>query len=772
MPSKTKFRDSLAIVAAAALIASCQAPVAVIPGAETGAVLTLDREGVVAALAGKANSNWQDTALTVPGVSERKQQASRYRTQAALGSVWTGNLPGATTNVPAYRHHDTGYMGPLPRAGESVYVVTDAGVVSRLDATTGADLSNGGWNVLSGLASPGTCQRTALLLSGDNQRLYLLTSGGYFVMVDANTGAVLNSQRLSSVGFTGMAPFIDYSNGGGSPVGSDENVYAISREGSVFRINVKNGVAAPALVWASTSGVDRDLYPNPTTATVRPRINYGGNITVDAFPLVWQGRAYFGSTAGNTYRVDLTPATPVVTSWNTDAETAASAPTITAPVAIDLDPTSLAVSHIFVPVGERVVWIDPSRTGEDAMAVSPPLVVDERTPLQLNGTLASYAYSGTPTTKGPYYCFDWASVARNNSPTPNRWGDADDTPDAVFGATGYNTAVDGNDSYGYMRFRITTNDYGGAIPLSATITLKARTVPPGGGSRTETVDVWRASNMKSNGTGFWQGYGIKQLNGNNASLDISPATRPELLSPVLGTGTATVSAGNTLGISFSDHLPSDKNNVSLGFVGLSLRNYAIQARLRQRANNPATSAAVQWYRGEPEDPDNNTARMTVQVTNNGAIANGGIACQPSVNAAQRKVWVVSANTLFELSYASADDFRDRTKVIFNRTAAGRGQAGSAGAVDAGRYIFPVGNVLFTGNRLIVADRDPTNNRFFMNEFSVDATSGGLTAANDQLVNTYDAGNGSSQVGEQMMFDYASGSAYFTTQSRVVRIDIQ
>ena len=143
----------------------------------------------------------------------------------------------------------------------------------------------------------------------------------------------------------------------------------------------------------------------------------------------------------------------------------------------------------------------------------------------------------------------------------------------------------------------------------------------------------------------------------------------------------------------------------------------------------------------------------------------------SVDEWGKKVWVVGSNAVFELSYASPTTFRSRASATYSLTAAGRGLEGASGPTQAGsprRYIFPKGNLLFTGSRLIVADGDPANGRFFINQLSPP-----LTASADSLTDYYAAPPGSDRVGEQMLFDYAAGSAYMVGRDATVRrVDIR
>jgi hypothetical protein len=195
--------------------------------------------------------------------------------------------------------------------------------------------------------------------------------------------------------------------------------------------------------------------------------------------------------------------------------------------------------------------------------------------------------------------------------------------------------------------------------------------------------------------------------------------------------------------------------------------YAIVSAGKQRDAAPAATAAAQWVKAVV-GTNNTEPRLYVTVANGAAMPAGqGLRSQPTLDSNTRKVWVAGANALFELDYASSAAFQSKASTLYNLTAAGRG-TGPTTTVAPKTYLMPKANVLYTGSRVIVADTDPASNRFFMNDFAPP-----LAAATDKLGFTYDAGAGSIQVGEQMLWDFAGGSAYMTTRNnRLVRVDIQ
>lgn len=762
----TVLRGAIALLLSTALVAGCQAA---LPGTTpVGASMTLGALGagqVVDALMSKGGASWQDATMTYPPLLARRA-AQSYRLQAAsTGATWTATLPAVSTSAMAYRRLSMdSYEGPNPRGGESVYALTESAAetpqVFRLAAADGAVLNGAGWDALAGLSAPGTFQRTAVLLSGDGRRLYALTSGGYFICLDADTGARLFAQKLSNAGFAGTAPFIDYSNGGGWPtsyVGSDEFLYAVSKDGSVYRVRIQNHAGYTVAAWPAGGGTDAARWPG------RPTIPYGQATGVNAFPVAWQSRLYVGTTDGRCVRVELTSDTPKLTTWRPDQLTSASYRGITAPVALEFD-ASFAVSHLFVPCGDRLVWINPNQTPvEDAAVASPPLVLTKSAPVQ--GLLSAHPYDA-PLVKGPYDCIDFVSIASKANPTPTRWGGGTGIDGRLFGADGYTSPTDGNGSRGYMQFQVPANDFAGYSPTSGRIDLSAAA----NAASEETVQVYRSSNFMPGTPTYWSGY--------NFTPDVDWNNRPNLLSGALGGYKGPVSNSDAatglprFGLKLNDALPVDRPNIP-DAPGVAWHPYAMVSVGKQRLGPPAANEAgeaAKWHRAI--DGDNKTEPKLYVTLDTAAKAptTHGMQTQPSVDSLRQKVWVVASNAVFELSYADAHAFQAKSSVSYSLTAAGRAVGGAVGPTSnesPRRYVMPKGNVLFTGSRLLVADADPTANRFFVNTF--DAT---LSSATDSLLQHHDAGAGSGQIGEQMLFDYAAGSAYVTTRGKAVtRVDI-
>lgn len=719
-----------------------------------------DRDGALALLASKGNSTWQDAGLThAPLLARRRATEYRLKSTALAGPQWACAFGAPTTSAPAFRRSSLRYSGPEPATADEVYVATEAAPggrqIFKVGASDGVVRNGTGWDVLAGLKSPGTFQRTAVGLSADNKRLYLLTSGGFFIVVDADTGERKFVQKLSASGFAGLAPFIDYSNGGGYPrSGSNENVFAVSADGSVYRVNAKDGVYTPT-AWPSAGGQDEALWPG------RPPIDYGGPTQVGAFPIVWGGQAFFGTLDGRAVRVDLTTDTPSVTTWWPGAETSANNRAITAPAAVAFN-DDFAISDVFLPCGDRLAWIDvDAPIAEEAVYVSPPLAVTKTTPVQ--GRLDAYPYDA-PAKKGPYDCLDFASIATNASPAPSRWGNGSGIDGRVFGADGYTSPTDGNNIRGYLQFEVPLGAYGGAVPVGGQIELSAANNP----ATEEDLALYRASNFMPGTNTYWTGM--------NFSPDIDYANRPALLSDAIGGYKGPVSASSSstglprYALRFGDLLPVDQATVS----GFAWHSFAIVSRGKQRVappSAPESSEAARWHRGVI---GTNATEPKLFVTLDTAALTpleNGMRCQAAVDEWTKQVWVMGSNAVFELSYASPTAFRSRANVTYSLTAAGRGLDGAPGPSATGsprRFVFPKGNLLFTGSRLVVADGDPGKNRFFVNDFSTPLTPGA-----ESLDYHYAAPAGSGQVGEQMLFDYRAGSAYMVGRDATLRrVDIR
>lgn len=413
-------RTAWSLVAAGALVTSCAGPLPQVPGSlmpamGIEALADAESEALVQGLAEKESGNWQDAMLNLPTL-ERRQAV--YKTQAAaISATWTASLGALCSSSPAFRRASLRAVGPNPATTDYVFVATQAtsNQLKKLSAVTGAVLNT--WDALSGLASPGVIQNSALILSADNRRLYMVTTGGYFIIMNAGTGARIFAQKISTAGFNKSAPFVDYATS--SFTGTLENVYCLSNDGSMFKIQVKNGVAQPVVAWVSQNGVDKSLASWAASPKIAYAAGQGTNGSVTCFPVVWKNTAFFGSTGGKYYRVDLSSAAAApLTVYNTDYYTSAGSKAITAPAAFDFN-SSLAITQVFAPVGDRLMWLDP--TSSSVLAATRPLLVDKITPL--SGTLSTYSYTASATTYTAT-ASDCVSAATNvgGAHGPSRWG--------------------------------------------------------------------------------------------------------------------------------------------------------------------------------------------------------------------------------------------------------------------------------------------------------------------------------------------------------------
>lgn len=406
------WRRVVAWCAVSALAVSCQAPAPVAVSPEVARpTMTLGATALVEALSAKPSRNWQDTALTYPPLLER-QKAKGFRVQAANGSVAGAfNLNTPSSSVPAYAKPDVWASGPAPQADDYLFVVTDNGMVHKLAPAT-----------MTAAIPPrtlgGAYAKTAVLVSGDNERLYLFSSNGTFTVLSTADLSTIWSQRISTSGFTGTTAFIDYSvpQPPNTVFGAHETMYAVSVDGSIYRLDIAAG-AVTVHAFPAGSGTDRTA-PQANWATNRP-IPYGTTVSASNFPLAWRGDVYFGTSTGMFYRVDLSvPASPAVKAWNLAGNTSATGTvrSIVAPAAMDFD-DNFDVNALFVPCGDRLNWINPT-TG--TVVASPSLTLD-RDPGPDAGVLS--AYTAQTSVVRPYALQDWISIQSLDNPTPTRWGD-------------------------------------------------------------------------------------------------------------------------------------------------------------------------------------------------------------------------------------------------------------------------------------------------------------------------------------------------------------
>jgi streptogramin lyase len=421
-------------LSAALALAGCQAPVGAPSGMPPQAAMTIEAARAVDALGDRPNALWQDALFTNRAVQERRK-TSRYRVQTVTAPAsWPAPaaLPAVSTNGVAYAHHDTSFGDQAPGPTERVWVVCDdaAGTVVRLNPSANGAVVGPNYPALAGLAGAGTVTKSAILLSGKNERVYLLTSGGYFVMLDAKTGTRLAAIKLSASGFANIAPYIDYSNGGGTPgLFNDEFVYALAADGSLYRVRCNSGVQVTG--WRAAGGADAAALgtglgaTSGTLTTVNAGITAGLAYTAPmatrckASPIVWGGNAYFGGADGKFYRVRT--ATGAL-----DSITVSSYGVETTP-AIEFDDW-LNVTDAFIPAGDRLHWIDVTNPATlSRKAISPPLVLDKKPASQAvgaSGVLGAYAYN-PPGSLMSLTATDWAA-ASTTAPAagqgPSRWG--------------------------------------------------------------------------------------------------------------------------------------------------------------------------------------------------------------------------------------------------------------------------------------------------------------------------------------------------------------
>ncbi|HEY9721392.1 MAG TPA: hypothetical protein V6D47_05235 [Oscillatoriaceae cyanobacterium] len=375
--------------------------------------ITIDMASVIQTLSTKHNVNWQDGAFNLPEVQAARRAA--YHTSAAAASIPAFvTLPGGnvSTSAPCYVDASLqGIGGPSPNADDLLYVVSDGGTLYALNATN--------LSVVSSRSGLGSFSHSVVFVSADNQRIYLVTTTGKLLILAASTLATLATVTLSGSGFTGATPYCDYA-AIARPL-AHEDMYVVANDGTINRVQVVPAGASVTTTFTSWSAGGA--------------LNYGGAITVSDIPIVWNGIAYFGDTAGNFFAVNISSAS--VTSYNlasfTSAEGAAHA--ITAPPALDLDPATAQVQAVFVPCGDRLDWIDPT-TG--TVTPSSALVLDKNPGSPYAGTLASV---GATTANQSYTATDWISIAAKN-PSPSRWGGPSSNPVYNTGITGYTIKFD------------------------------------------------------------------------------------------------------------------------------------------------------------------------------------------------------------------------------------------------------------------------------------------------------------------------------------------
>lgn len=473
-------------VATAWLVTSCAAPGPVQVGGHDAVTptLSLDAMTMVDRLADKPTRNWQDGTFTYPPLMKRLQEkAAGYRTQALTGSITgSNNLGTASTNAPAYTKDNVDFAGPNPAPKDRLYVLSDNGQLRIYDP---ANLAGG---PIGTKTLPGAFTNSAVVVSGDNARVYALSTSGNLVIASTTSPYnILYNQRISATGFTGGAPFIDYSvpQPPNTKFGSYETLYCVSNDGSIYRAAIAGDDAVANVTvnaFPSSNGTDKGS-PQASWAT-NMQVPYGAAVSAASFPLAWQGRVYFGTAAGTFYRVNVSGA-PAVSSWNLAGNTSASgtARSITAPPALDFD-NNFAVDKAFVACGDRLHWVD---LVSGRVASSPSLTLD-----RLPSVAPTYAAFGALSGYGPqtttvkqYTLDDWISAQKLGTGTLTRWSGPAQPAVSSTGVVAVSVRVAPNgeiwctDQSASKVFRYDQN--GVALPTSATAPVNPINLPNGAG---------------------------------------------------------------------------------------------------------------------------------------------------------------------------------------------------------------------------------------------------------------------------------------------------
>jgi hypothetical protein len=422
-----------ALVASASLL-GCQLPGAptgsgagtrvAAPGFALGAVQLAD------ALAKKPGVNWQDAMVKFPALQAARQQQARHRQlQAVTAPGWSFALgANPSSNVPCFVRAALDYGGPNPAAGDLLYVLANNGKILKFNPTSATAPSQAAPTISTGNV-PGTYTKTAIAISGDNQRLYTFSTGGDFSVVDATTLTTTYTKDISSSGFANCAFFLDYGNplsGGTTNFGSIEALYAVSSNGSVFRIVVDGSGGGTPSVTVNVAAAPNESNPGGGAWTTSTALGIP-TTTVNTFPVAWKDHVYYGTTGGMFYEVSFdNPSAPTLArSWNLALNTTASlnGRAITAPAALDMDGNN-DVDKAFVPCGDRLNWIDMT---DGSVTTSPSLTLDRSkalttpaaaAPAQF-GPLSAFTPASTTQTQ---YNPDWVSISRSALPPPTRWG--------------------------------------------------------------------------------------------------------------------------------------------------------------------------------------------------------------------------------------------------------------------------------------------------------------------------------------------------------------
>jgi hypothetical protein len=646
-----------------------------------------------------AVSDWSGDRITSSTIAlARQAQARRESPEAArrvqafptAPAAWTGGLSlqsafGATATDTVPNGPAAVFTG-LPSLANTLFFLSKEGKFIKVNQLTPA--------VKTVLPLNRVFSRTFVTLSPAGTRAYVLADDGTFFIVDTLTMTVLATRTVA--GGYGTAPVLDpyFCNGNDT----FDTLY----------VTGNNGVVSKLTVQAPTAGGAVTVTDGPTynVATGLAPL-YGEVRMVKAPPVVLNGTIFLGDTAGNLQVYDT------VTPANSRAY-ALGAPVVTAP-AIEIQDGSYALTdptgapkavgvgmpiYAFVNAGAACAWVD---LHGQRVTFSQPLRIDDNSPGTRFGALNTYGFRASTTTQN-LVAVDGGNINTEvpavNLPgvVPARNWSNDLLVPAETNTRGSQGNPAGGPVVSYLRWTAPASATGTDVVNGATLRLWPATSPLSG-----VPDVFATSHLNVLGTAPW------------SSDTLTNANRPLILPLNVGTpGVGFTMFGQNAFYNTGNSVTWD---VTPAFP-LPQRNYALA--LSQRTGG----AQVLWPEG-PHTPNIleqlfSTRLDAVKFRNNPLNANPAgysgvndqrpilslaiaatklptpsIETPPSIDAINKRVYVITTNALFQVNFQSPATFADAVAGQ-NHTLFNLAYYGVAAAPANGGAAFN-GNAKFVGN---------------------------------------------------------------------------
>ncbi|MFN3430814.1 MAG: hypothetical protein ACK46X_12760 [Candidatus Sericytochromatia bacterium] len=699
--SRPWFRTVLLLAAAGTALAGCQLPMPAMPTTtlQAAPVASAVFDAQIEALAAAPVEQWSTSLMSNPQLQERRQAARAKRSVQSVTQNWTervsgfpGGATGRITSAPAYH-----YLTKI------AYWLTERGWVLRRHMQTGVLTS-------FRLSATDTFPNTALTLSNDGQRAYVVSAQGNLFAVNLATGALLPGMPYAlgapngAIGFF-PPPFIDAL--ASRPDGQAETLYALNHTGSLHRFHVSalHGQAA------SISHVQAYALPTDNTAPYTELFR--------SAPVVIGGRAVactwrrhstntFNDNGSLIYFDTGVRAPQTTASAGALIRKVSLSNPVWAPPALEFD-NNLVPTLAFFPMRTSVAMVDLS-TGSVAQSVS--LVVDKATPT--SGSLDGYNYNTGGVTTLTKNAVAAATVTQTNTR---------DTAN-VYGAR-HLADGDDNRAYGYVKFNVGLADLlsGGMLRVITDAQVRMRSNSnsnQGGGQNYAPLRGFRVSDNLSGGGGW-----------NNGNITF--ATRPTFEDgAVLDTTLANLAAHSDVEL-----LPNANNSYTSG------ANYQwpakgkvmlpgdhsfgfVHTELKRDAGPGFFAAIIDLLLGRIAPRfDAGTSPQLVLTLSAAGMVEPTLSNPVTIDSLNQQVFALNSNALFKVSYAGGAftdrqaSLEDPAKTFFALTELGRTPLASplfSPSVGVFRFITNVAAPLFDGSYVYVQDNHPVYLRTAISRF--------------------------------------------------------